>query len=116
MGINRDIRNLVDEDSTISPNCLIYLYNEKDPTHVDRKKQQRAITDEMILVTLYYGTKKRTYKDISYTLTDRCLRSTQYEKYLDKLRGLTIIGRWENNQFQLITSFWNFSVKSKKRF
>lgn len=116
MNLNDGLEALVKADSIIKYNSIKILFNEKDPLHVKRRKQQRAIDDNMILIALYYGRKERTHNNISYTIIDRCLMGTEYEKYLSKLRGLTIIGIWENDKFFLITSFWNFIVKSKKRY
>jgi len=116
MGLNGGLQTLVEADPIIKLDSIDILVNEKDPLHVKRKQQQRAIDDNMILIALYYGKKERTYQDISYTIVDRSLLGTDYEKYLSKLRGLTIIGRWDKDMFHLITSYWNFLVKSRKRY
>jgi len=116
MSLDGGLETLVEADPIINSDSIDILVNEKDPLHVERKQQQRAIDDNMILIALYYGRKERTYQDISYTIVDRSLLRTDYEKYLSKLRGLTIIGRWEKDKFHLITSYWNFFVKSRKRY
>lgn len=109
------LKQLVKHDSDIAFD-FIRVINDKDPNHVKRKQQQRAISDEAILVCLKHGVKKRTFGDLSFTLTDRSLADTKYSKYVDKLRGLTVIGNWERSTFFLITTFWNFNIKSHKRF
>ena len=116
MSLNAGLEELVSTDSTIKHDSIDVVVNEKDPLHFERKKQQRGIDNNMILIALFYGRKARTYQDISYTILDRCLKNTDYEKHLSKLRGLTIIGKWEENTFHIITSYWNFLVKSKKRY
>ena len=116
MIIDDGLEALVSADPIINEDTIDLFENEKDPLHVERKQQQRAIDNNMILVALHYGRKQRTYQDISYTIVDRSLIGTEYEKFLSKLRGLTIIGRWEGKKFHLITSYWNFLVKSRKRY
>ena len=116
MKVQVELNNLVTNDRLIRSDCLYYVQNLKDPLHILRKKQQRAISDEMILIAIFYGLKKRTYQDWSYTITDRSLRGTPYEKFLDRLRGLTVIGNWEDKEFHMITSYWDFIVKQRKRY
>lgn len=116
MSINEGLEILVSADPIINTNSIELYQSEKDPLHVARKQQQRAIDNNMVLIALYYGKKQRTYQDMSYTIIDRSLLGTRYEKFLSKLRGLTIIGRWEDNKFILITSYWNFLVKLRKRY
>lgn len=116
MTLKTELAVLISEDKKIDTTCLYYFVNEKDPLHVERKQQQRAINNNMILITLFYGIKKRSYQDLAYVITDRSLRNTIYEKYIDKLRGLTIIGCWNNNEFYIRTSFWSFIVKQRKRY
>ena len=116
MNLNKGLEAIVKADPIIKLDSISILINEKDPLHVQRKQQQRAIDNNMILVALYYGNKDRTYKDLSYTIVDRSLINTPYEKYLSKLRGLTIIGKWDDSKFFIKTSYWNFLVKSRKRY
>jgi len=116
LSIKAELAALISNDEKIDASCLQYVVNDKDPLHVERKQQQRAINDDMVLIALFYGSKKRTYQDLAFTITDRSLRGTRYEKYLCKLRGLTIIGNWEDNEFHMRTSFWNFVVKQRKRY
>lgn len=116
MNVRAELAALISEDEKIDTTCLCYVINEKDPLHVERKQQQRAINDDMILIALFYGSKKRTYQDLAYTITDRSLRGTPYEKYMCKLRGLTVIGNWIETKFYIRTSFWNFVVKQRKRY
>jgi hypothetical protein len=112
---------LVGSDKNIILKQLKYFENIKDKFHVERKQQQRAISLNMVLIALNYGDKKRSFQDVIYSLNDRCLLNTPYEKYLSKLRGLTIVGNWEYNEYKdltfiIITCFWNYTIKSRKRF
>lgn len=118
MSTHKEIEKIVAEDPAISPISLEFYDNNKDPYHVVRKQQQRAITNSMILIALHYGKRKYTFQDLSYTITDRSLVNTPYYKYVDKLRGLTVIGNNnpEAQKFIVVTAFWNFLVKSRKRY
>ena len=116
MTLRKELRALLDADSSLQYQSFEVVENPKDPNHLERKQQQRAISDEIILLCLNYGVKRRTYQDHSFTLTDRALFNTPYFKYADKLRGATIIGNWDESTFHVITSYWNFTVKQRKRF
>lgn len=116
MNLRAGLEELVLSDSTIKQDVIDVIVNDKDPLHVERKQQQRGIDNNMLLIALFYGRKARTYQDVSYTIIDRNLKGTPYEKFLSKLRGLTIIGRWDGESFNLITSYWNFLVKLRKRY
>jgi hypothetical protein len=117
----QELNILVDSDKHIILKQFTFFENSKDDFHVIRKQQQRAISNNMILIALNYGVKNRSFQDMTYTITDRCLINTKYEKHLSKLRGLTIVGNWDktqvdNNSFIIITCFWNYKVKSRKRY
>jgi hypothetical protein len=116
----QELNILVDLDNNIILKQLKFFENNKDDLHVIRKQQQRAISKNMILIALNYGIKNRSFQDTTYTITDRCLINTKYEKYLSKLRGLTIVGNWteeqKDNYFVIITCYWNYKVKSRKRY
>ena len=117
MNLREELKLLLDEDDSLIYTSFEVVENPRDPNHLKRKQQQRAITNEVILLCLNYGVKRRTYQDHSFTLTDRGLFNTPYFKHLDKLRGATIIGNWnDEGVFQVITSYWNFVVKQRKRF
>lgn len=112
----QELNDLVYFDKNIKNTQLIFFCNSKDEAHVERKIQQRAISVQLILIALHYGVKRRSFNDITYTIIDRVLFKTPYEKYLSKLRGLTIVGNWENNSFVIITCYWNYIIKSRKRY
>lgn len=119
MSLNKEINALANLDPLLINKQLEYFVAVKDELHVIRNQQQRAITTNMILIALNYGLRKHSYQDITYTLTDRSLINSKYEKYLSKLRGLTIVGNWDFNNadnFILITCFWNYTIKSRKRY
>ena len=110
----RQISLLTSIDPYIKDLSIKYS-KEKDQIHVQKRKQQRAITDEMIKIALIYGLKSWTYGKVKYVLTDRCLKSTLYYPFLDKLRGLTVIGdRQFNSECSILTTYWDTQVRSRK--
>lgn len=117
MSLREELQTLLEEDKSLAYTHFEVIENPRDPNHLERKQQQRAILDEIIILCLNYGIKRRTYQDHSLTLTDRGLFNTPYFKHIDKLRGATIIGHWDDvGVFHVITSYWNFTVKQRKRF
>jgi hypothetical protein len=118
MNLNKQINLLASLDPLIKYKQLEYFIAPKDRFHIIRNQQQRGITTNMILIALNYGAKKHSYQDVSYSITDRILLRSVYEKYLSKLRGLTIVGNWNETKdtFILITCFWNYTIKSRKRY
>ena len=110
------LTQLIEDDVNIKIKNYLLVNNLKDPLHVQRKHQQRAIKEEYVIIALNYGVKTRTFGEVSYTIVDKSLINSPYSIYLSNLRGLTVIGIWRNNLFNLITSYWNYKVKSKKRF
>jgi hypothetical protein len=117
MSLKRDIDTLANSDNLITLKQLKHFCNtQDDDTHVERNQQQRGISNNMILIALNYGLKKRSYQDFIYTLTDRNLLSSVYKKHISKLRGLTIVGNWEDSVFVIITCFWDYTIKSRKRY
>jgi hypothetical protein len=110
------IGRLINQDSKLKVDNYQPAVNPKDPDHLIRKQQQRAIPKEYILLALNYGKLRRTYGDLSYTLLDKSLRNTPYKSYVDRLRGTTVIGFWQQDTFYVKTCFWNFDVKTKCRY
>lgn len=94
------------------PNLEIYQ-NKKDENHMCRRLQQRAISWGMVKVAITYGRFQYFSHAKTWTLLDKNLRFTPYEKFMDKLRGLRIIA--ENNSLydtlQLSTAYWAFDLR-----
>lgn len=111
----REISLLTETDPRLQLLNVIYVgYTKKN--HVQKRKQQRGITHDMIKIAIVYGNKSWNYGQIKYTLTDRCLENTVYKKYVDKLRGLSVIGdRQINNQCSILTTYWDSSIKKSKK-
>lgn len=116
MKTKKSIKNITSVDSKLQELCYNFIESNHDPLHIERKTQQRAITKEAIEICLAYGKKKRAIKAWNYSITDRSLHNTSYSKFKDSLRGLTIIGNWEQDTFYIITSYWDFNIKNRKRY
>lgn len=84
-----------------------------DQNHLERRQQQRGIDDAMIAITLLHG-KRHFYKGASiYTLTDRCLIRTAYEKFIDSLRGLRVVCLAEPPDPIILTAYWHYTTKRR---
>ncbi len=112
----KEIEKLTEQDTKLKTFNLVLVKPCKDTNHVIRKQQQRAINIEMIQLALNYGIKKYTYEHLSYTITDKCLSNTIYYKHINKLRGLCVVGYWQKDSFHIITTYWNFTIKKRKRY
>ena len=87
----------------------------KDSNHVQRRQQQRAISNTMIQVALMYG-RKHYYKGaVIYTLTDRILRQTPYFRFTDTLRGLRVVCQNQLPEYQILTAYWHEETKCRVR-
>ena len=109
------IHDLVRQDKKANSVQLVHANKEKDPLHVERRQQQRAISDELTQVALAYGTAKWDRGSKIKTLNDRNLKKTVYQKYISKLRGLSVVYKEEDSIYHLTTVCWNYNVKSKVR-
>ena len=87
----------------------------KDSNHVQRRQQQRAISNAMIQVALMYGCKHYNKGAVIYTLTDRILRQTPYFRFTDTLRGLRVVCQNQLPEFQLLTAYWHEETKRRVR-
>ena len=87
----------------------------KDSNHVQRRQQQRAISNAMIQVALMYGHKHHYKGAVIYTLTDRILKQTPYFRFTDTLRGLRVVCQNQLPQFQLLTAYWHEETKRRVR-
>jgi hypothetical protein len=79
----------------------------KDANHLQRRQQQRAISNDMIKIALAYGQKQYDNRGgIIYMLGDRALSNTPYARFIDCLRGLCVICRSESQA--MVTTFWRY--------
>jgi hypothetical protein len=119
MGSIKRVNEVASNDSLIRKYRSVYkrvlLLNPQDLNHLERRRQQRAISEEMIDIALCYGYRKRIRGAITFTLTDKSLKGSPYERYMDSLRGLKVVTQIEGKEVYLQTCYWSWSIKNKKR-
>ncbi len=83
-----------------------------DENHTQRRMQQRAINVNMIRVALAYGKYQFHSNAPTWTLLDKCLRNTMYERAIDHLRGLRIIAPIDKEEefLSITTVYWDFKL------
>jgi hypothetical protein len=89
--------------------------SQRDTSHLERRKQQRAINNDMIKIALLYGKKHHNKGAILFTITDRSLKKTPYFHYTEILRGLTVVCINGLPTPQILTVYWHFKTKQKVR-
>lgn len=112
MGFSQQIRQLLGQDSNLS-NLPEFILSgtTADPNHTVRRMQQRAIAIEMIEVALLYGKCEQYNHATTYTLLDKTLRKTPYEKFLDKLRGLRVIAQECPHGLEVTSVYWAWDLR-----
>jgi hypothetical protein len=108
MSKQTQIYRIVQADDNISKLCHL---NESH--HLQQRKQQRAINDDMIKVALTYGRKEYSYGALQFTLTDRSLNHTPYAKVMDALRGLRVVCSQDFPTPEIITAYWHNETKQR---
>jgi len=113
--MNDQFKQLVNTDERVIKGKLPVLQKSNDPDHYERRKQQRAITEEMVALCLSYGEKKRIRGALTYTILDKNLKDTRYQKYLSELRGLRVVLNKlnEDSLLGIHTVYWVDSVRKK---
>ncbi|MEB3342369.1 hypothetical protein [Okeania sp.] len=100
--------NIVEKLGSISA-----VHNPKDINHLERRQQQRAISLPMIKVAIVYGSRQFSYGAITYTLTDKNLRKTPYNRFIDVLRGLRVVCVNGLPNPKIMTAYWHNKTKRK---
>ena len=108
MSKQTQIYRIVQEDANISQ-----LGPLTESHHLQQRKQQRAINDDMIKVALTYGRKEYSYGALHFTLTDRSLHHTPYAKVMDALRGLRVVCSQDCPTPEIITAYWHHQTKQR---
>lgn len=117
--MNESLKQLIETDERIvSIKDYKVLRKENDPYHYERRQQQRAISEEMVSLCLTYGEKKRIRGALTFTILDKNLKSTKYNKYLSELRGLRVVlnnfkESIESSEIGIHTVYWVDEVKKK---
>jgi hypothetical protein len=112
MGLAQQIRQLLSQDSNLTKLPHFQLSGTtSDPDHSRRRMQQRAIAAEMIQVALLYGKCEHCSNATSYTLLDKSLKNTPYQKFLDKLRGLRVIAQQRPDGLAVTSVYWAWDLR-----
>jgi hypothetical protein len=110
MKFQKQLSQIVNSDDSIadSPEIQIFSYT-KDSNHFSRRLQQRAIDWDMIRVAIAYGDFRYHSHAQTWTLLDKNLQFTPYER----LRGLRIIATnySATDPLKLITAYWTSNLR-----
>jgi Domain of unknown function (DUF4258) len=112
MKLVQQLQSLLHQDTkkTQLPSfCLIG--SSHDPNHAQRRMQQRAISEEMITVALLYGKQEYHTRAKTFTILDRTLKNTPYQKFIDKLRGLRVIATETAEGLKVTSVYWAWDLR-----
>lgn len=114
MKFRKQLSQLISSDDIIKTLPQIEVFScAKDHNHFNRRLQQRAINWDMIKLAIAYGKFQYHSQAQTWTLLDKSLQYTPYEKFIDKLRGLRIIA--VNYSFddtlKLSTAYWAYDLR-----
>jgi hypothetical protein len=116
MDANRKIKQILDRDiNKTRIDHIEAVHRRKDLNHLERRQQQRAISNAMIEVALLYGKKGFSRGAIIFTLNDRNLKWTPYAKFADVLRGLRVVCLAGPPEAKILTAYWHNHTKQKVR-
>ena len=117
MNTHKQIQQIATTDDRLDPESnLTPIRKTKDLNHLQRRQQQRAISNDMIRVAIAYGQQRfDRHGAIVYTLSDRNLKRSPYAKFTDTLRGLQVICSQDLTTLQILTTYWNFDHKRSVR-
>jgi hypothetical protein len=116
MDTHKQIERLILTDGKIKQaKRFLTAYRVKDRNHLQRRQQQRAISDSMIEIALMYGKKRYNRGALLYTLNDRILKQSPYAQLTDKLRGLTVVCVQEAETHHVLTAYWHNAICRRAR-
>ncbi|WP_373539754.1 DUF4258 domain-containing protein [Chamaesiphon sp.] len=114
MKFQKQLSQIVNSDDSIadSPDIKIFSYS-KDCNHFSRRLQQRAINWDMIRVAIAYGKFQYYAHTQTWTLLDKNLHFTPYERFIDRLRGLRIIANQypDDDSLRPVTAYWKYDLR-----
>jgi len=96
---------------------VLLLGTRHDPSHAQRRCQQRGISITKIRIALAYGRHEIHHQLERWTLLSRQLRRSPYARFAGELNGLQLVGRRlihpadGNAVVQLKTCKWNFRLR-----
>lgn len=116
MDKNRQISQIMESDAnmnhlgTLTPVC-----KSKDCNHLQRRQQQRAISNAMIQIAVMYGEMQTSHGALTFTLQDKSLQHTPYWRFIDVLRGLRVVCVAGLQNPQILTAYWHEDTKRRVR-
>ncbi|MCP9928838.1 DUF4258 domain-containing protein [Cyanobium sp. CH-040] len=96
---------------------FVLIGARNDPSHAERRCQQRGISLTKIRIALAYGRHDHHHGWERWTLVSRRLRRTPYERFEHDLNGLQLVGRRLSNSsdggalVQLKTCKWSYRLR-----
>ncbi len=114
MKFQKQLNQLINSDDIITNLPQIKIFScAKDRNHFNRRLQQRAINWDMIKLAIAYGKFEYHSHAKTWTLLDKSLQYTLYEKFIDRLRGLRIIAvnYYEDGTLKLSTAYWAYDLR-----
>ncbi|ACB51537.1 hypothetical protein cce_2187 [Crocosphaera subtropica ATCC 51142] len=114
MNFQKQLSQLIRSDELIDNLPPIDIFSSaKDHNHLERRLQQRAINWDMIKLTIAYGKFQYYSQAKTWTLLDKNLKYTPYQKFIDKLRGLRIIAAnyASDSSLRLSTAYWTYDLR-----
>jgi hypothetical protein len=117
MNTHKQIQQIAANDDRLTSKVdFTPICKSKDLNHLQRRQQQRAISNDMIQIAITYGQKRFDHHGATiYTLSDRLLKYSPYAKLTNALRGLQVICFQNLNSYQILTTYWNFTTKRRVR-
>ncbi len=114
MKFKKQLSQLISSDDIIKFLPTIEIFScAKDHNHFNRRLQQRAINWDMIKLAIAYGKFQYHSRAKTWTLLDKNLKYTPYERFTDKLRGLRIIAvnYSLDDTLKLSTAYWTYDLR-----
>ena len=117
MNTHKQIQQIAANDDFLTSKVdFTPICKAKDLNHLQRRQQQRAITNDMIQIAIAYGQKRFDHRGATiYTLRDRQLKYSPYAKFTNALRGLQVICILGQPRLRVITTCWHFDTKQSMR-
>lgn len=115
MNTQKRIQQIVTSDVTLDSTAnFTAACKTKDHNHLQRRQQQRGISDCMIQIALKYGKRYFNRGAILFVLGDRDLQNTPYAKLSDRLRGLTVVCQ-ASVPTEVLTTYWHQAIRRRVR-
>jgi hypothetical protein len=110
------IKQLVATDARLCESTqFVASHRKRDWNHVQRRQQQRGITNDMIQIALTYGKRYFNRGAQLFVLGDRTLRESPYAQFIDVLRGLTVVCDASAATPSVLTAYWHEDMRRRVR-